>query len=81
MPVGVAAKEVRMKVLGVLAVAVDPALRVVRCLVRFKWPVVAVLLLAPLAITWSPEVFALNGLGMFSWLLLVRHVLKLLGRR
>ena len=70
-----------MQVLGLIATVMGLALRAGRCLVRFKWPVLAVLLLAPLAITWSLEVFALNGLGMFSWFLLARHVLKLVGRK
>ena len=70
-----------MRVLGLLAMFMGPALGAVRCLARFKWPVLAVLLLAPLVITWSPEVFALNGLGMFSWFVLARYVLKFIGRR
>ncbi len=70
-----------MQVLGLVATVMGLALGAGRCLVRFKWAVLAVLLLAPLAITWSLEVFALNGLGMFSWFLLVRHALKLIGRR
>ncbi len=70
-----------MQVLGLLATLTGLALMAVRCLARFKWPVLAVIALAPLVITWSPEVFALNGLGMFSWFVLARHVLKLIGRR
>ena len=70
-----------MQILGLITTVVGLLLGVGRRLVRFKWPVLAVLLLAPLAITWSLEVFALNGLGMFSWFLLVRHALKLIGRR
>lgn len=70
-----------MRVLVLITTVVGLLLGVGRRLVRFKWPVLAVLLLAPLAITWSLEVFALNGLGMFAWFLLARHVLKLIGRR
>ena len=70
-----------MRVVGVLAMVMGLALGTVRCLVRFKWPVLAVLLVAPLVITWSPEVFALKGLGMFSWFVLARYVLKFIGRR
>ena len=67
-----------MQVLGVLFMVMGAALRVGRCLqARFKWPVhdaVALLVVAPWC--WqdrSPpgarmEVFALNGLGIFSWL-------------
>ena len=52
-----------MQVLGVLFMVMGAALRVARCLRRFKWPVMALLVVAPLVITWSLEVFALNGLG------------------
>lgn len=70
-----------MQVLIVLSMVMGAALRVGRCLVRFKWPVLALLILAPLAITWSLEVFALNGLGIFSWLVLAKQVTRLIGRR
>ncbi len=70
-----------MQVLVVLSMVMSAALRVARCLVRFKWPVLGVLLLAPLAITWSLEVFALNGLGIFSGFVVVRQVLRLAGRK
>ena len=70
-----------MQVLGMFACAIDAALGVARCLVRFKWPVLALLIVAPLAITWSLEVFALNGLGLFSGLVVVRQVLRLAGRK
>ena len=52
-----------MQVLGIFACVMGAVLRVVRCLARFKWPVLAILIVAPLVITWSLEVFALNGLG------------------
>ena len=65
-----------MQVLGVLFMVMGAALRVGRCLLRFKWPVIALLVVAPLVITWSLEVFALNGLGLFSGLVVVRQVLK-----
>ena len=70
-----------MQVLGIFACVMSAALRVVRCLVRFKWPVLALLIVAPLAITWSLEVFALNGLGILSWLVLARQLTRLIGRR
>ena len=70
-----------MQVLGMFACAIGAALRVALCLVRFKWPVLALLVVAPLAITWSLEVFALNGLGLFSGFVVVRQVLRLIGRR
>ena len=70
-----------MQVLGIFACVMGAALRVVRCLVRFKWPVLAILIVAPLVITWSLEVFALNGLGVLSWLVLARQLTRLLGRR
>ena len=70
-----------MQVLGMFASAIGAALRVARCLVRFKWPVLALLVVAPLAITWSLEVFALNGLGLFSGFVVVRQVLRLAGRK
>ncbi len=70
-----------MQVLGMFACAMGAAIRVARCLVKFKWPVLGVLLLAPLVITWSLEVFALNGLGIFSWFLLARHAMRLFGRK
>ena len=70
-----------MQVLGMFACAIGAALRVGRCMVRFKWPVLALLVVAPLAITWSLEVFALNGLGLFSGLVVVRQVLRLAGRK
>ena len=70
-----------MQVLGMFACAMGAALRVGRCLIRFKWPVLALLIVAPLAITWSLEVFALNGLGLFSGFVVVRKVLRLIGRR
>ena len=70
-----------MQSLVVLTMVIGTALRVARCLVRFKWPVLALLIVAPLAITWSLEVFALNGLGLFSGFVVVRQVLKLAGRK
>ena len=70
-----------MQVLGMFACAMCAALGVARCMVRFKWPVLALLVVAPLAITWSLEVFALNGLGLFSGLVVVRQVLRLAGRK
>ncbi len=70
-----------MQVLRVFARVMGAALRVGSCVMRFKWPVLVVLLVAPLAITWSVEVFALNGLGMFTWFVIGRHVLRLMGRR
>ena len=70
-----------MQVLVVLSMVMGAALGVVRCLVRFKWPVLALLIVAPLVITWSLEVFALNGLGLFSGLVMVRQVLRLAGRK
>ena len=70
-----------MQVLGLFACVMGAALRVVRCLVRFKWPVLALLIVAPLVITWSLEVFALNGLGILSWLVLARQLTRLIGRR
>ena len=70
-----------MQVLIVLSMVMGAALRVGRCLVRFKWPILALLVVAPLAITWSLEVFALNGLGIFSWLVLAKHLTRLIGRR
>ncbi len=70
-----------MQVLGVLFMVMGAALRVGRCLLRFKWPVIALLVVAPLVITWSLEVFALNGLGIFSWLVLARQLTRLIGRR
>ena len=56
-----------MNVLVMLSMVIGASLRVGQCLVRFKWPVLALLIVAPLAITWSLEVFALNGLGIFFW--------------
>ncbi len=70
-----------MQVLVVLSMVMSAALGVGRCLVRFKWPVLALLIVAPLAITWSLEVFALNGMGLFSGFVVVRQVLRLIGRR
>ena len=70
-----------MKVPRVFARVMGTALRVGRCVMRFRWPLLAVLLVAPLVITWSVEVFALNGLGMFTWFVIGRHVLRLMGRR
>ena len=70
-----------MRVLTVFTRFMKAAMKLGMCARRYKWPIVSLLLVAPLAITWSPEVFALNGLGLFSWFLLVRHVLKLMGRR
>ena len=70
-----------MQVLGMFACVVGAAARVGRCLLRFKWPVIALLVVAPLAITWSLEVFALNGLGIFFWLVLARQLTRLIGRR
>ena len=70
-----------MQVLGMFACAMGAVLGVVRCMVRFKWPVLALLVVAPLAITWSLEVFALNGLGLFSGFVVVRQVLRLAGRK
>ena len=70
-----------MQVLGIFACVMGAVLRVVRCLVRFKWPVLALLIVAPLVITWSLEVFALNGLGILSWLVLARQLTRLIGRR
>ena len=46
-----------MQVLGVLFMVMGAALRVGRCLRRFKWPILALLVVAPLVITWSLEVF------------------------
>ena len=70
-----------MQALRVLFMVMGAALRVGRCLRRFKWPVLALLVVAPLAITWSLEVFALNGLGVLSWLVLARQLTRLIGRR
>ena len=70
-----------MQVLGIFACVMGAVLRVVRCLARFKWPVLAILVVAPLVITWSLEVFALNGLGILSWLVLARQLTRLIGRR
>ena len=70
-----------MQVLVVLSMVMGAALRVARCMVRFKWPILALLIVAPLAITWSLEVFALNGLGIFSWLVLAKQLTRLIGRR
>ena len=70
-----------MKVLRVFARVTSAALKVEKCVMRYKWPVLAVLVLAPLVITWNVEVFALNGLGMFTWFVIGRHVLRLMGRR
>ena len=70
-----------MQVLIVLSMVMGAALRVGRCVVKFKWPILALLVVAPLAITWSLEVFALNGLGIFSWLVLAKQVTRLIGRR
>ena len=70
-----------MQVLGMFAYAMGAAIRAARRLVRFKRPVLAVLILAPLVITWSVEVFALNGLGIFFWFLLARHAMRLFGRK
>ena len=70
-----------MQVLGMLARVMGAALSVCRCLVRFKWPVLALLIVAPLAVTWSLEVFALNGLGLFSGFVVVRQALRLAGRK
>ena len=70
-----------MQVLVVLSMVMSAVLGVVRCLVRFKWPVLALLIVAPLAITWSLEVFALNGMGLFSGFVVVRQVLRLAGRK
>ncbi len=70
-----------MQVLEMFACAMGAALRVGRCMVRIKWPVLALLVVAPLAITWSLEVFALNGLGILSWLVLARQLTRLIGRR
>ncbi len=70
-----------MQVLVVLSMVMSAVLRVALCLVRFKWPVLALLIVAPLAITWSLEVFALNGLGLFSGFVVVRQVLRLAGRK
>ena len=70
-----------MQVLGMIGCAVGAALRVGRCMVRFKWPVLALLIVAPLATTWSLEVFTLNGMGLFSGFVVVRQVLRLAGRK
>ena len=70
-----------MKVLGVFACAMGAAMKVGRCVMRFKWPILALLVVAPLVITWSFEVFALNGLGIFSWLVMARQLTRLIGRR
>ena len=70
-----------MQVLRVFAWVMGAALKVGRFVMRFKWPVLVVLLVAPLAITWNFEVFAFNGLGMFSWFVIGQHVLRLMGRR
>ena len=37
-----------MQALGMFACAIDAALGVARCLVSFKWPVLALLIVAPL---------------------------------
>ena len=70
-----------MQVLMMFGCVTGIALRVALCMVRFKWPVLAVLVVAPLAITWSLEVFALNGMGLFSGFVVVRQVLRLAGRK
>ena len=70
-----------MQVLRVFARVMGAALRVGSCAMRFRWPLLALLIVAPLVITWSVEVFALNGLGMFTWFVIGRHVLRLMGRR
>ena len=70
-----------MQVLVFLSMFMGAALRVARCLARFKWPVLALLVVAPLVITWSLEVFALNGLGLFSGFVVVRQALRLAGRK
>ena len=70
-----------MQVLVVLSMVMGAVTRVARCLMRFKWPVLALLIVAPLAITWSLEVFALNWLGLFSGFVVVRQVLRLAGRK
>ena len=70
-----------MQVLGAFARVMGAAHKVGRCAMRFKWPILALLLVAPLVLTWSVEVFALNGLGMFTWFVIGRHILRLMGRR